>query len=298
VNGQFKSRLARWVVLFAAAAASGCGTAPAPAPEPTSDPIKATPAAEAERARFQGAWKCLSLDINGKQLVPAELREYLWRFEGMQYVDVHHGKVESKGPFSIDPTKSPPWIDLVESTRVTMYGIYRFDGDRLTVCLNEQLRPTSFDSPPGRGCLLMVLERYAPPVTEFPASSLTPAHSAAAKELQGTWQVVSYHSNGRSTPALKALEVPYTFEGDKLITANPFNVREEREYRLDPTRNPKQFDQRFTGGTIGPWIAKGIYEVVGDTLTICYGGANIARPTEFTTHPGDGRKMQVYQRVK
>jgi uncharacterized protein (TIGR03067 family) len=83
-----------------------------------------------------------------------------------------------------------------------------------------------------------------------------------------------------------------------LTTVGPDNRRIEREYRLNPSKRPKEFDQRFTGGTIGPWIAKGIYKFDGDTFTLCYGDPNVARPNEFTTHPGDGRKMQVYRRVK
>jgi len=49
---------------------------------------------------------------------------------------------------------------------------------------------------------------------------------------------------------------------------------------------------------MGPWIAKGIYKQEGDTLTICYGGPKVTRPTEFTTHPGDGRQMCILKRVK
>jgi uncharacterized protein (TIGR03067 family) len=129
-------------------------------------------------------------------------------------------------------------------------------------------------------------------------SSLTPEHLAAAEELQGKWLTVAYHSKGVSTPIQPGREVPYTFEGNKQITVNPINPRQEIEYRLDPNSSPKRFDQRFTGGTIGPWIALGIYKLEGDTLTICYGGPKVARPDEFTTHPGDGRSMRVMKRAK
>jgi uncharacterized protein (TIGR03067 family) len=141
-------------------------------------------------------------------------------------------------------------------------------------------------------------ERATPQRTDFPESSLTPAHEAAAKELQGTWKVTEIHTALGSSAVEEGRIIPYTFEGNKLITVGPANTKVEIEYRLDPTKSPKQIDQRFTGGRIGPWIAKGIYKVEGDTLTICYGDPNVARPTEFITSPGDGRKMRVHKRVK
>jgi uncharacterized protein (TIGR03067 family) len=133
---------------------------------------------------------------------------------------------------------------------------------------------------------------------DFPEASLTPGHLAAAKDLQGMWTVVSFHHDGGSTPVQEGRVIPYTFEGNKLITVGPFDAKVEIEYRLDPSKNPKQIDQRFTGGALGPWIAKGIYKIEGETLTICYGGPNVARPTDFTTKPGDGRTMRVHKRVK
>ncbi len=144
----------------------------------------------------------------------------------------------------------------------------------------------------------LVPERDTPQRTDFPESSLSPAHIAAAKELQGTWKVTEFHTARGSSAVQEGRIIPYTFEGNKLITVGPANVRVEIEYRLDPTKSPKQIDQRFTGGTIGPWIAKGIFKLEGDTLTICYGGPDVARPTEFTVRPGDGRTMVVHKRLQ
>jgi uncharacterized protein (TIGR03067 family) len=112
------------------------------------------------------------------------------------------------------------------------------------------------------------------------------------------WKVVSFHRDGKDSPVQEGRVIPYTFEGNKLVTADPLGAKVEIEYRLDPSKTPKQIDQRFTGGSIGPWIAKGIYELEGDTLTICYGGPNVPRPTEFSTDPGDGRSMRVHRRIK
>jgi uncharacterized protein (TIGR03067 family) len=286
-------------LLCATVAVVACRKGSPPPTDPTPDPINTAPAtADVEYAKFQGTWRYLSLEYNGKQTARKVARQFVFIFDGTHYNNARGGKEESRGSFSVDPLKSPAWIDFAENTSVTIYGIYQFDGDRLTVCMHEQVRPTTFEPPPARGYFLFVMERDTPLDTEFPASSLTPEHTAAASELQGVWAAVSFHSDGGSTQMPEGGAIPYTFEGNKLSHVGPTNKRVEIEYRLDPTKNPTQFDQRFTGGTMGPWIAKGIYKVEGDTLTICYGDPHIERPNDFTTRPGDGRMMVVLKRVR
>jgi uncharacterized protein (TIGR03067 family) len=303
VIGLFARSLMPWLILVAVLTLTSCGKVPEPQAEPTPDPSKPVPqltppSVESELAKFHGDWRALSINVNGKQSSPAVVREYLNRYEGTKYTNLRNGKVFSKGSFSINPTKSPAWFDMAEDTNITVYGIYRFDGDKLTICMHEKQRPTTFEPPPGRGYFLLVLEPDKPLQTDFPENSLTPEHLAAAKDFQGEWANVAYHGNGVDTPVPQGREVPSSFEGNKEITVNPFNVHQEIEYRLDPTKTPKQIDRRFTGGAMGPWISKGIYKLEGDTLTICYGGPKIARPTEFTTQPKDGLMMLVLKRVK
>jgi uncharacterized protein (TIGR03067 family) len=141
--------------------------------------------------------------------------------------------------------------------------------------------------------------------TNFADASLSPEHLAAAKELQGEWTITSFGTNGERRPAdpdrIKSVFgslVTDWFDGNKLITLTPIRTKVEIEYRLDPTKEPKWIDQRFTGGRIGPWIAKGIYKLDNDVLTICYGDPNVDRPTDFSTKPGDGRKLNEYKRIK
>jgi uncharacterized protein (TIGR03067 family) len=299
VESRITQRFILCLILVALVTVTACRKAPSPTSEPTHEPIKvASQKSESELAPFQGAWKHLSIDVNGKQAAPAIVREYVYRFDGAQFSSTRSGQVQSKGTFVIHATKSPGWIDLVESPAITIYGIYRFDRDKLTLCLHEKQRPTTFEPPPGRGHIVLVLERDTPQLTDFPESSLTPAHTAAAKELQGKWKVTEFHTAQGSSVVEEGRLIPYTFDGNKLITVGPGDIGVEIEYRLDPTKSPQQIDQRFTGGRIGPWIAKGIYKVDGDKLTICYGNPNVARPTDFTATPGDGRTMRVHKRVK
>ena len=119
------------------------------------------PGADAERAKFQGTWKHLSIDLNGKQAAARVAAGFVYRFDGNRYTntDTATGRVTSQGTFALDPTKSPPEIDFTESGGVPIYGIYRHEGDRLTICMHERRRPTDFESRPGQVRSLVVLER-------------------------------------------------------------------------------------------------------------------------------------------
>jgi uncharacterized protein (TIGR03067 family) len=151
----------RVMLLLAAATCLACR-------EPTAlsrprEPIKTEPlAADTERTKFQGSWKHLSIDLNGRQAAQAVASEFVYHFEGNNYTNTRSGRVLSQGTFSLDPTKSPPSIDLSESTGVRIYGIYRFDGDKLTLCLHEKQRPTDFESRAGQVRSLVILKRMKP----------------------------------------------------------------------------------------------------------------------------------------
>jgi len=66
--------------------------------------------------------------------------------------------------YTVDPKKSPAEIDivLVDPGRAAreMAGIYKVDGDTLTLCLNRGgSRPAKFESPAGSDVMLLTLKR-------------------------------------------------------------------------------------------------------------------------------------------
>jgi uncharacterized protein (TIGR03067 family) len=70
------------------------------------------------------------------------------------------------GWYKLDPSKDPPWIDDATpavaahpDTRKPYLGIYRVDGDVLTICCAEGTRPTEFVAPAGSGVMLMRYRR-------------------------------------------------------------------------------------------------------------------------------------------
>ena len=64
--------------------------------------------------------------------------------------------------YTLDPEKDPKWIDFIDGKR-NYYGIYRVDGDELTICssVNTQgKRPTEFKIIAGKDAQwIMVLKR-------------------------------------------------------------------------------------------------------------------------------------------
>jgi uncharacterized protein (TIGR03067 family) len=80
---------------------------------------------------------------------------------------VHSGSEKPRfTPYKVDPKKDPPEIDFVPSPTSpgtpVRYGIYRIDGDTLTLCVTDgdnTTRPAAFEPPPGTQGGMITLKR-------------------------------------------------------------------------------------------------------------------------------------------
>ncbi len=124
--------------------------------------------AAAERARHQGAWAVVSLVRDGVA-APADVVAPIRRVvEEDHVVWRRDGKNFAGTKFEVDPSKSPRAIDLIPDGGPArdrrVLGIYRLDGDDLTICVADPggPRPSAFEAGPGSKQTLQTFRRVRP----------------------------------------------------------------------------------------------------------------------------------------
>jgi uncharacterized protein (TIGR03067 family) len=166
----FLNKLQTAAVWWLAAGALGLGAglwmprAPAEGPGdgPGGGPPK--PAArgadkKTDKDKIQGTWTLVSEESGGKRREKGELKKVQWVFEGDKY------KVAGKAPwgrFKLDPGQSPKTIDLTDPKGREGFGIYKLEGDTLTVSHAKGERPTEFTSKEGDKHVVVVFKRAKP----------------------------------------------------------------------------------------------------------------------------------------
>jgi uncharacterized protein (TIGR03067 family) len=145
-------------------------------PGPASPAV--VPAPRPDLERIQGNWQVVELESNGRALPPGNTRMV---FAGDQCRLGSPGRAGLPMTFHLDPTREPPTIDLdyfLGKEKVPGRGIYRLEGDRLTICycrnrgVASPERASEFVTHPGRQETLLILQREkadARPVQDNPA---------------------------------------------------------------------------------------------------------------------------------
>lgn len=113
------------------------------------------------------------------------------------------------------------------------------------------------------------------------------------KAWQGTWKLVSCTAGGESQMA----DMQWIVQGDH------YKVRLDKKTGADPysiTLNPGQkqidvFHHDTPAGTYGGKL-KGIYEIQGNSLKVCYDLKGQQYPTSFDAGQDSGRVVYQFQR--
>ncbi|MBM4092329.1 MAG: TIGR03067 domain-containing protein [Planctomycetes bacterium] len=118
------------------------------------------------------------------------------------------------------------------------------------------------------------------------------------ERFQGTWSLTSLERDGKKAPVEELKSVKLTIKDDKFVLCKDSVVTSEGTFVLDPTKKPKEIDETLTAGPNRGKVFKAIYEIDETRHTICFAAAGQERPTEFSSKPGSGRVLQVWQREK
>jgi uncharacterized protein (TIGR03067 family) len=114
------------------------------------------------------------------------------------------------------------------------------------------------------------------------------------KKLTGTWEEVSHTADGKAKPAdeVKGRTVVIDAAGKWEAFQDGTSIL-KGTVKLDPAKKPRAADWTIEGSDM---VAKGVYEVDGDTWKHCFSLAD--RPTEFGSKEGSGVYYIVLKRVK
>ena|GEM_PF-3406425 len=244
-------------------------------------------------------------------------------------------QVKIKGRFRIDETAKPEktvdWLDLTDPTGKSLPeipGIYAFQGDdtlKLCSATGNKVRPTAFveDSLPG-GVTTLVFERVVAAPKEKAetkdkgdakdkAEESAPSPCAGPKDdkaegkddaplkgdlakLQGDWTA--------TVGPDKNITLGLNVKGRAVVVTFALPGGEEQtlkgEIALNEEAKPKTVDWvKFTrpnGEDAPPNL--GIYTLDGDEFTVCSGGPDNPRPTEFKAGEGGHPILAVFTRKK
>jgi RNA polymerase sigma factor (sigma-70 family) len=124
-----------------------------------------------------------------------------------------------------------------------------------------------------------------------------PAKEAKPATLEGTWQVMTFSKDGNEAPKEEAETIKLVLSGETFTLTH----REESvtgKFKADPSQKPATFDIEVTEGDKAGESQMGIYELNGDTLTICTAHKGSPRPTKFESTAGSNQNLVTLKRVK
>lgn len=108
-----------------------------------------------ELKALQGKWKTVSLEVMGKALPEDKVPDFTFVIATDGKATGHTPQGDFRARIAVNPMKDPKTIDNVhesgEQKGKKQYGIYKLEGDKLTVCMTppdsaEADRPKDFSS--------------------------------------------------------------------------------------------------------------------------------------------------------
>jgi RNA polymerase sigma-70 factor (ECF subfamily) len=115
-----------------------------------------------DAAKIVGTWAYTSVEVGGRKVPEEDLKEAKMVFDAEGKFKANPKGHEMAGTYELDPAKKPKEITTKNGEGRTHLGIYKLDGDSLTVCMSEEEgaeRPTEFATKEGTKVILVVFKR-------------------------------------------------------------------------------------------------------------------------------------------
>ena len=129
------------------------------APKPKDD-------AKDDLKKLEGNWQFTTWVSNGTDLPQEQLEICKWSVKGDKYNFEMGGENKEEGTIKLDPAKKPATIDLDikegNDKGKAQPGIYKIEGDTVTICLarpGAKDRPTEFSGKGEDGHILITMKR-------------------------------------------------------------------------------------------------------------------------------------------
>jgi len=114
-------------------------------------------------------------------------------------------------------------------------------------------------------------------------------------KLQGTWDVVALEIEGARMDEGVFRGSRIVVKGDSFSTIS-MGATYSGKIRLNASASPAKLDLMFEEGPSAGMIQRGIYELSGDTLRVCFSTPGKERPSQLATKAGEGRTLAVWKR--
>jgi uncharacterized protein (TIGR03067 family) len=116
--------------------------------------------------------------------------------------------------------------------------------------------------------------------------------------LEGVWSFTSVKVNGQPQPVAGHEADRMIFQKDGRFTVVQRPGITHGTFKVNPGHTPKQYDVRIETGRLKGISVPAIYELAGDTLTICMPLGGSERPTVLESKPSDGHLFEVFKRER
>ena len=118
-----------------------------------------------EMDALQGTWLAVAVQDEDRHAPAAVIKQFRLVIKGDKMTFAAEGIGEAReAEFRLDPKQDPPAIDVTYQGGKTVPGIYKLEGDKLTICLptkidGKTVRPKSFECKKGSGLGLFVVKK-------------------------------------------------------------------------------------------------------------------------------------------